>query len=282
MKVKCPKCRLRFEMPTAKGITEVQCFCPRCGTPFTYSQAEEDDEAKTEEDDDTATDKNEAKTKGEAANTVEKTANTKEDAVVSESKKAKDTTQNGEDILRKIFQERMFDVRDPLIMRKKGSPNRQVYFLIIGFILMIFVVGIAAKGLDIAVGHLTAKDEATSQSLAIDSVLKANAREQAENNRKAKRRKKEGDNGRKNKSEPLPHWVPGEWHLQTADNDIVINIQGTGIAVSDKNHTNIGSVQRYGNKLVCKFFDGRVFYYGLDMKRHKIIVDHRQRMTKDR
>lgn len=37
MKVKCPKCRFRFDTPTTPGMTEVQCNCPRCGTPFTYS-----------------------------------------------------------------------------------------------------------------------------------------------------------------------------------------------------------------------------------------------------
>lgn len=36
MKVKCPKCRLTFEVTSIPGITEVSCVCPRCGTPFTY------------------------------------------------------------------------------------------------------------------------------------------------------------------------------------------------------------------------------------------------------
>lgn len=36
VKVKCPKCRLTFEVETLPGITEVACNCPRCGTPFTW------------------------------------------------------------------------------------------------------------------------------------------------------------------------------------------------------------------------------------------------------
>lgn len=35
IKVKCPKCRLTFEVEALPGITEVACNCPRCGTPFT-------------------------------------------------------------------------------------------------------------------------------------------------------------------------------------------------------------------------------------------------------
>lgn len=42
MKVKCPKCRLTFEVKTIPGITEVACNCPRCGTPFTYQLSEEE------------------------------------------------------------------------------------------------------------------------------------------------------------------------------------------------------------------------------------------------
>lgn len=41
MKVRCPKCRLSFDVTALPGITEVACNCPRCGTPFTYSVGEE-------------------------------------------------------------------------------------------------------------------------------------------------------------------------------------------------------------------------------------------------
>lgn len=43
--VKCPKCRLRFEVPGESGISEVQCNCPRCGTPFMAEVNVEDAEA---------------------------------------------------------------------------------------------------------------------------------------------------------------------------------------------------------------------------------------------
>lgn len=44
MKVKCPKCRLRFEVPITHGVKELSCVCERCGTPFTYEIPEENDE----------------------------------------------------------------------------------------------------------------------------------------------------------------------------------------------------------------------------------------------
>lgn len=43
MNVKCPKCRFRFDVPASPGMTELQCNCPRCGTPFTYNVEDSDD-----------------------------------------------------------------------------------------------------------------------------------------------------------------------------------------------------------------------------------------------
>lgn len=36
MEVKCPRCRYRFDMHKSPGVTMLQCFCPRCGQPFSY------------------------------------------------------------------------------------------------------------------------------------------------------------------------------------------------------------------------------------------------------
>lgn len=40
MLVKCPKCRLQFEMPVTPGAKELSCVCERCGTPFAYEVPE--------------------------------------------------------------------------------------------------------------------------------------------------------------------------------------------------------------------------------------------------
>lgn len=45
MNVKCPKCRYRFDAPASPGMTELQCNCPRCGTPFTFDISENKTEA---------------------------------------------------------------------------------------------------------------------------------------------------------------------------------------------------------------------------------------------
>lgn len=46
MDIKCPKCRLRFDVTVSAGVNEVAAVCPRCGTPFTYEVP--DDAVKTE------------------------------------------------------------------------------------------------------------------------------------------------------------------------------------------------------------------------------------------
>jgi hypothetical protein len=45
MEVKCPKCRFRFTIDASPGMTEYQCNCPRCGTPFTYRVKADDAQA---------------------------------------------------------------------------------------------------------------------------------------------------------------------------------------------------------------------------------------------
>ncbi len=42
MIVKCPKCRFHFDVPAWPGATQLQCNCARCGTPFTYTIADEE------------------------------------------------------------------------------------------------------------------------------------------------------------------------------------------------------------------------------------------------
>lgn len=40
MLVKCPKCRLQFDVPVTPGAKELACVCERCGTPFAYEVPE--------------------------------------------------------------------------------------------------------------------------------------------------------------------------------------------------------------------------------------------------
>lgn len=49
MEVKCPKCRFRFHVDVIPGENEVNCVCPRCGTPF-MQKLEEDEGSESKSD----------------------------------------------------------------------------------------------------------------------------------------------------------------------------------------------------------------------------------------
>ena len=36
LEVKCKRCRFRYEVEIGLGQKELDCVCPRCGTPFKY------------------------------------------------------------------------------------------------------------------------------------------------------------------------------------------------------------------------------------------------------
>ena len=41
--VKCPKCRLVFDVEVPAGAMTVDCVCPRCGMPFEHTLRKEED-----------------------------------------------------------------------------------------------------------------------------------------------------------------------------------------------------------------------------------------------
>lgn len=290
MKVKCPKCRLRFEIPTEPGITEVKCFCPRCGTPFNFTLSEEESEENEAIDENIDSIEPNADNKIEAAPNKEVDTEKASKAQTSTDIQAEQTHNDihSDENAQKFIQDHLLDVRGPIVLRDKyNHSHRHVFMFILGIITMICLVAFFAKGLDLAIGHFADKDQANSQSLAVDSVVRAYDQAKAEANTRNKwisrnRENKSGTRGSEESGEALPHWLQGKWYLQTKEDDIVMNIRGNSIAVSDDNHTNIGTAYRKKNILICKFLDGRTFCYGLDLKRHKIILDHRRAMTKDR
>lgn len=325
MKVKCPKCRLRFEVPTDKGITEVQCYCPRCGTPFTYSQTEEDTEnnklaewstnAETEHKDTTedspkAEIGNSGKSQKEDKKRTADKDSSKSDASISvnqdKTTESDEKEENGDadgDNMHKYYEERLLDVRGPMVLRDeyKNHSSRHVYRLIGGIIAMLLLVALFAKGIDLFVGHFTDRDQEMSEKLAVDSSLLAKDNAKIKENIKEKKlkekklkeekkkqeellaRKKAAEEAKMAKTEALPQWLQGRWHMYTAkEGTIRIHIVGSTITVSDGKHSNTGTAHVRGNLLVCKYHDGRTFTYNLNMRTHHITLEFGSEMTKEK
>lgn len=336
MKVKCPKCRLRYDVPTPKGITEVQCYCPRCGTPFTYSinneEVDWDEELKQHavdnevEDNTVSVEDNAVSTEQKEViaeddkkdNSVEKqqgsdtepkkpsiepkkpenerkeqteeqvqaselqVTQASEQQIANDSETKEETSSSNhpnDSTVRELYQKRMLAVRDPLsvLERHTHHSKRRVYMFILGIMAMIVFVGLFAKGVDMVIGHFADNDEAISEKLAIDSTLsKKDSTKVAENNKKEKKEKR----GKNKKHEAEPQWLQGEWHLDYNKGYILMYIKGNKITVTDGHHTNKGTIHCKGNKMICKYSDGRTFDYNLDKKHHLILVQDGMAMKK--
>lgn len=289
MKVKCPKCRLRFDVPTAIGVNEVQCNCPRCGTPFTYSVAVGDNE---EEED--APKGEAAAAKGAAANGSTNVGSLK-DTTSAKGEVGNGSSQEG--VGRQLaYGNRLYEHSHG--MNERGfaphahSGMRHTVTIALGIVGVLAVAGLFVFGIDRIVGHFTDRDEAIMEDLAVvidttaqdstaaDSVRTAKnaiqSKVAADKKEKAfaqvgKRHEKQVVEAGK---DAVPRWAQGVWHIMTDNNYISIRINGSRIKVSDFYHTNQGSVSVQGNSLVCHFKDGRTFVYTLDTRGHRIIDGH--------
>lgn len=288
MKVKCPKCRLRFDIPTAQGITEVQCNCPRCGTPFTYSEPT----GEVDGDDDNSKKKTISTTDSTIESNWGRTTHDYKNYVGGE--RSHDPNARAGNNLKKEHDERHdydVDFYGHSIREHRYAPHhrhgmRHTVNVIMGFILVLVVAGLFAYGIDKVVGHFTEGDEATMEQLAIaaDSIqtdsTSVDSTKNAKNLSKVKAKKNLRKNGRKEAGTDkgangsIPKWIQGSWRIMTDNNYISIHINGNKIKVSDFYHTNSGHVSLQGNTLVCHFRDGRTFTYTIDSSSHRIIDGH--------
>ncbi len=286
MKVKCPKCRLRFDIPTAPGITEVQCYCPRCGTPFTYSEPIDGEDGESQTD-------NVSSASSTSENDWDKAAHGYKDHADNKGRSHEPNAETDNNRRKEHDELHDYDVdfygrsiREHRYASHHSHGMSHTVNVAIGFVLALVVAGLFAYGIDKVVGHFTEGDEATMEQLAIaaDSTQKDSthvdsaktAKEYAKLKAKKSRRKsirkepsmdKEADGG-------VPKWAQGKWRIMTDNNYISIHINGNNIKVSDFYHTNSGHITLQGNILVCHFSDGRTFTYTIDPSRHRIVDGH--------
>lgn len=284
MKVKCPKCRLRFDVPTAIGVNEVQCNCPRCGTPFTYSVSDGDGDQEN----------NVPRSEAIAAKA---TAATKGDGGAGNATAVKTEAGSQHSVDRQLaYGNSLYEHRHGMgeagFAPHAHSGMRHTVTIALGIVGVLAVAGLFVFGIDRIVGHFTDRDEAIMEDLAVvvdttaqDSTvtdssktakktIKAKVAVDKKEKAFAKVGKRQGKPAAEAVHDPVPKWAQGVWHIMTDNNYISIRINGSRIKVSDFYHTNQGSINVQGNSLVCHFKDGRTFVYTLDTRGHRIIDGH--------
>lgn len=159
MKVKCPKCRLKFDVPTAIGVNEVQCNCPRCGTPFTYSVSDGDSEQEN----------NASRSEAVAAKA---TAATKGDGGAENATAVKTEVGSQHGVERQLaYGNSLYEHRHG--MREEGfapyarNGMRHMVTIALGIVGVLAVAGLFVFGIDRIVGHFTDRDEAIMEDLSV-------------------------------------------------------------------------------------------------------------------
>lgn len=252
MNVKCPKCRYRFDTPASPGMTELQCNCPRCGIPFTYTV---DDEQAAN---DHLTDQTES---AEQTSSMEQSTHnpsnspsqpdhvgspnhsyTRKESPVH-SKTLRSNTPSG--LPNRTSQH---GTRPPLLTQGVQTGKGCLKFtLIVAAAIILFIVFLVRQCRD---KSYTAEDVTMSE-------IKDSEGEMGITDSPAPTLNKHVQH------EEAPAWIQGNWHVDTDYGGISLKIHGNQIAETSGGETTYGSYTYQNPYLYCDFGDNNIFVYRL-------------------
>lgn len=263
MNVKCPKCRLSFEVSASPGITELQCNCPRCGTPFTYHVDDEatDSPVAPVPEDDGHTD------------TVSTDVSSSPSAAASPvSPAGSSVAASASQVVPPPVPPQAAQAAGPFVrtaplrpgggvgavpppVPRKSSGCLKYLMLTVGVILALFFLivyqcGGSSKSYtndDVMVTDVTDSGAEAAQLAVPDPAYDAGARHVK-----------------------APRWIQGNWHVDTEYGGISVKIEGDHIAETSGGETSYGRFKYQNHRLYCDFGDGNMFVYRLDEERKAI------------
>lgn len=268
MNVKCPKCRFRFDVPASPGITEVQCNCPRCGIPFTYTA---DDEGAATAGQGEAPGSmpaepmtadgglRQAATEHGAPNPVSSQGGYVPSAA------APTTTDHGFASVPPPVPPRAGHISQPSLRTAPDGPlgapytsqpmaNRPRHRGCLRYILVfaacivvgvIFLINQCASSTSYDAQAVGLAEPDAAQASAAESTVPTPSYNEQEPPGKA------------------PSWIQGNWHVDTDYGGISLKIYGDNIAETSGGETSFGHYRYQNHRLYCNFGDGEVFVYRL-------------------
>lgn len=272
MEVKCPRCRFRFEMPATPGETVLQCFCPRCGHPFSYDLSA------------TQTSPEAPIAPRDSCNSVEVTpppisphreegGTTDDDlgkhldearANLSLQKESDGTIFNNcREGREGIFASGSTPQRAvmPPAPEKKHGCFRRFLLLMAGLAAAVFLMvrycdsekHYSAHDVNVTDGsHPHDASGLTVATQGNDEYADSLAEDETSSDEK------------------LPSWVEGSWHADTEFGSIDVTIDGNTISETDEGETCKGTFRYRRNILYCDFGDGQTYEYRLDPDSRRI------------
>ena len=254
MNVKCPKCRFRFDMPASPGMTELQCNCPRCGTPFTYTIDDEQTLDVSANNKAEGTKMSESKSlsdnplrqheqphhidphKHSDAGTVSPPAS---------PKAKKPDSSHGYQEHAKIYRSQ----RVPHSVLGKRNDNGGLRKILIAVaVMMLFVVLLFRQ---------CGRDKSYT---AEDVMINSTGNNEGENGAIATSAPSFDESAAREKA---PRWIQGNWHVDTDYGGISLKIHGEQIAETSGGETSYGSFKYQNHHLYCDFGDNNIFVYRL-------------------
>lgn len=269
MEVKCPRCRYRFDMHKSPGVTTLQCFCPRCGQPFSY-------------DIDTPPASGDGYPKsGTPTSDVGKSSSVISPGHHGATRARGEATGDEDDVTigRKEKKEPMRvhwqgafmgESRGGLHPRRATAmpPTEKKHGC-----LHRLAVGVLCC---VAVAFLTVRYCHSEKRYTVHDVnVSDGTRQQGEQNPVDDIQDDEqtADTVVAEQSaaeEEIPHWVEGTWHADTEYGGIDVTINGNTITETAGDETSRGTFRYRNNTLYCDFGDGETFEYRIDSDRQRI------------
>ena len=269
MEIKCPKCRFRYNMVAAPGMTLLACVCPRCGMPFTFSMSEEDMKESTQ-----ASDVQEPTALDDDVRPSMKTSTTSQSPLFDAS--SVDVPPSNISKLATAdmpIQPYLSSINPPHHVINRGTippgDNNKIqqhrwtclrsclliFFLII--LLIVFLIHACSR-----------KNSYTSRNIENVPMIVNSDDGMAPTTSSSDDTSK--DEFEEVHPEKAPEWIQGSWSVHTDYGPITITIKGNHIAETEDGETSYGTYYYQNHRLHCDFQHSSVMIFKLDEKKQRI------------
>ena len=269
MEVKCPRCRYRFDMRKSPGETTLQCFCPRCGQPFSY-----DLDAPPASGDGAPT-PDETMSSTAISSSHHGTATACENGVATGRKEKEPAGSRWQDAFtggsRGGLPPRGATAIPPT-EKKHGCLHR----LAVGLLCCVAVVFLAVRYCH-SEKHYGAHDVNVS-----DGIHQQGEQVPVDDIQDDEQTADTVDAEQSASDEETPQWVEGLWHADTDYGGIDVAISGNTITETAGGETSRGTFRYRNNTLYCDFGDGETFEYRIDPDSQRIDAGRGIYMSKTR
>lgn len=254
MDIKCPKCRYRFAIPISPGMTELQCNCPRCGIPFTYTI--DNDPKASELPSPYTVELNTTDTKDHVTRVPYGDMRPEEGEHRSDTSDDEPVLSSDGDDKRSAISPVDGDTPSSSYRRQSVLHSTQQSNSGCGCVKLLFIAATMLMLVITLVVYQCGDRSYTADDVTLGQTNSHN------------KERSEADGvapafNRHAKSEKPPKWIQGTWYVKTDYGEIYLIIYGRKIAETSGGETSYGRFKYQNHYLYCNFGDNNIFVYRL-------------------